>query len=192
MPDGACVIKYDGKRGTVWRLKYRDATGRQVKETLGRVEEGWSKRKAEAELRARLTAVHRDGFRKVEPVTFADFADEWLDTYPTAKGLKRSTVEGYTLIIEKHLRPAFGRSKLDRIDVKALDSYLAAKRRQGLAPRTLNRHLNLLNAMLSAALRRGLLRSIRCPQWTGRASHGDAGASSRLPRSARSNEPSMT
>jgi integrase len=88
---------------------------------------------------------------------------EWLDTYPSAKGLKRSTVEGYTLIIEKHLLPTFGSRKLDRIDLEALDAYLAAKRRDGLAPRTLNRHLNLLNAMLTAALRRGLIRSNPVP-----------------------------
>jgi hypothetical protein len=25
MPDGAAVIKYEGKRGTVWRIKYRDS-----------------------------------------------------------------------------------------------------------------------------------------------------------------------
>ena len=35
MPSGAAVIKYEGKRGVVWRVKYNDADGRQVKETLG-------------------------------------------------------------------------------------------------------------------------------------------------------------
>jgi hypothetical protein len=28
MPSDAAVIRYDGKRGTVWRIKYRDAAGR--------------------------------------------------------------------------------------------------------------------------------------------------------------------
>ena len=32
MPSGACVLEYRGKRGTVWRIKYRDADGRQVHE----------------------------------------------------------------------------------------------------------------------------------------------------------------
>ena len=35
MPDGACTIKYEGRRGVVWKIKYRDAAGKQVKETLG-------------------------------------------------------------------------------------------------------------------------------------------------------------
>jgi hypothetical protein len=30
MPYDAAVIRYDGKRRTVWRIKYRDADGRQI------------------------------------------------------------------------------------------------------------------------------------------------------------------
>ena len=36
---------------------------------------------------------------------------------------------------------------------------LATKRRKGYAPRTLNRHLNLLSELLNAALKRELVRS---------------------------------
>jgi hypothetical protein len=35
MPSGAAVVRYSGKRGTVWRLKFVDASGCQVMETLG-------------------------------------------------------------------------------------------------------------------------------------------------------------
>ena len=35
MPRGSAVIPYHGKRGTVWRIKYADAEGKQVMETLG-------------------------------------------------------------------------------------------------------------------------------------------------------------
>src|SRR6266536_5978155 len=99
MPSGAAVIRYAGKRGVVWRVKYRDAEGRQVKETLGPASEGWTKRKAEAALRARLTDVAREGYRKPTPVTFATFAEEGLRDYPDAKGLKRSTRRGYEQIL---------------------------------------------------------------------------------------------
>jgi Phage integrase, N-terminal SAM-like domain len=151
MPDGACVIKYEGKPGTVWRIKYRDVDGRQVKETLGRAEAGWTKRKAEAELRARLTAVARNGHRKIEAVTFQAFARVWLETYPIAKGLKRSTIDGYELIIDKHLIRAIGTTKLDGSTVERLEAYVAAKQRQGLSPRTVNRHLNLPSPAQSTA-----------------------------------------
>jgi site-specific recombinase XerD len=158
MRDGACVIRYDGKRGVVWRIKYRDAAGQQVQETLGRAADGWSERKAKTELRARLTDVQRDGLRRVDPTLFETFAQEWDATYPDEKALKRSTRAGYTMILTRHLIPFFGPVKLDAIDAALVERYMAAKREAGLAPRTINRHLNLLHKVLSRAQRRQLLR----------------------------------
>jgi integrase len=159
MPSGACTIAHKGKRGIVWYLKFRDAEGRQVKERLGKASEGWNKRKANAALRARLTDVERDAYVKPAPVTFASYADEWLDAYPAAKSLKRSTVSGYKLIINTHLSRALGQLKLEALTPERIERYVADKRREGLAPRTLNRHLNLLNLLLSSALKRGLIRT---------------------------------
>jgi len=158
MRDGACVIRYDGKRGTVWRLKYRDANSVQVQETLGRAADGWSKRKAEEQLRARLTDVQRDGLRRVDPTLFETFACEWGATYPAAKGLKRSTRANYTMILTRHLIPFFGPVKVDAIDAAMVERYMAGKREAGFAPGTINRHLNLLHKVLSGAQRGQLLR----------------------------------
>jgi hypothetical protein len=74
MPDGACIVTYEGKRGRVFRVKYRDADGRQVMETLGREGDGWNRRRAEKELRHRLADVEREGLRRAEPVTFQTLA----------------------------------------------------------------------------------------------------------------------
>jgi len=163
MPDGAAVVKYEGKRGTVWRVKYRDADGRQIQETLGRAADGWTKRKAGAELRARLTAVEKEGYRTPRPERFEDFAREWLARYPAAKSLKRSTETSYGQIIEPHLIPALGHVNLDVLGVRRIEEYIATKHRSGYAPRTINRHLNLLNLILSSAQRRGLIRSNPVP-----------------------------
>jgi integrase len=57
------------------------------------------------------------------------------------------------------LIPAFGRLQVQAIDVAELDAYIARKRRSGLAPRTLNRHLNLLHSLFKVAVKRGLARS---------------------------------
>jgi integrase len=159
MPEGACVLRYDGKRGVVWKVKYRDASGKQVKETLGKAADGWTRRKAERELRARLVAVERDGYRKPQPTTFATFAGEWLDEYPAAKGLKRSTVEGYRAIVNSHLIPSLGTTKLADVDVAMIERYVSAKRRAKLKPRTVNHHLNVLSRILASAAKRGLVSS---------------------------------
>jgi integrase len=153
------VIRYAGKRGATWSIRYRDADGRRVSETLGRALDGWDKKRATEALRERLVDVKREGRRKLEPITFATFAREWLASYPATKDLKRSTTEGYTSIVEGHLIPEFGRLQLAAIDARELDAYIARKRRDGLAPRTLNRHLNLLHSLMKAAEGRGLVRS---------------------------------
>ena len=153
------VVQYKGARGTVWRIRYRDADGRRVSETLGRELDGWTQRRAEEALEERRVQVRKEHLRGLEPVTFATFAREWLATYPDAKDLKRSTREGYEGIIERHLIPALGARKLAAIDVAELDRYLVRKRRDRLAPRTLNRHLNLLHSLFKAAEGRTLVRS---------------------------------
>jgi integrase len=159
MPDGAAVIKYEGKRGTVWRIKFRDGAGVQTMETLGPARDGWTKRKAEAELRHRLADVDREGLRRAEPTTFETFAREWLASYPDSKALKRSTRGSYKTIVDNHLVPAFGALRLEAIDVRKLEDYVAAKRRADLAPRSINRQLNLLHAILEQARKRGLVRA---------------------------------
>jgi integrase len=159
MASGAAVIRYDGSRGVVWRIKWRDADGQQVQETLGAAADGWTKRRAEAELRARLTDVQREGRRRAQPLTFEVFAREWLETYPAASGLKRSTTQGYRGILERHLIPAFGAMKLDAISVSHVERYVALKRGAAYGPRTVNLHLNLLHKLFATALRRQLVRT---------------------------------
>ena len=34
------MIRYDGQRGVVWKIKYRDGAGVQVKETVGAERDG--------------------------------------------------------------------------------------------------------------------------------------------------------
>ena len=88
------VWRYEGKRGVVWRIRYRDATGRRVLETLGK-EPTWNRRLAERELRRRLVDVERDGYRKPERITFAEFAERWFNDYLPARNLKATTVRNY-------------------------------------------------------------------------------------------------
>ena len=144
MPSGAAVIRYAGKRGVVWYVKYRDASGKQVKERLGPAREGWTKRKAGAALRSRLTDVEREGYRQPERTSFEAFAREWIKSYPDAKGLKRSTRRGYEQIVENHLIPTFGTLAPQAVTVDRIERFLADRRKQSLSAATLNRILNVL------------------------------------------------
>src|SRR5436309_196486 len=126
MADGT-IIRYEGKRGLVFRIKYRDAAGRQIMETLGPEAAGWNQRTARRELRNRLTDVERDGYRKPERQTFEAFAERFKTDYLPGRNLKPSTVVDYELTIRVHLVPFFGELELASIEPADVDGYIAAK-----------------------------------------------------------------
>jgi integrase len=159
MPRGASVVRYQGKHGAVWRIRYRDAAGRQVQETLGH-EPPWTERKAQRELGKRLAAV-AEGFRKPDRITFSDFADRFVREYLPGRNLKRTTIENYRYILDGHLLPYFDDLVLAELEARPelIDGYIALKAEEGLAPKTIQNHLLLLNVMLRRALVWRLTRS---------------------------------
>jgi integrase len=159
MPRGASVVRYQAKRGAVWRIRYRDAAGRQVQETLG-PEPPWTERKAQRELGKRLAAV-AEGFRKPDRVTFSDFAERFVREYLPGRNLKRTTLENYRYILDGHLLPYFDDLVLAELEARPelIDGYIALKAEEGLAPKTIQNHLLLLNVMLRRALVWRLIRS---------------------------------
>jgi integrase len=152
MPRGAAVICYEGERAVVWRIQYRDATGRYIKETLG-PEPVWNRSKAERELGKRLAAVEEHGYRKPDKLTFDAFTKRFQEEYLPGRNLKPTTLENYRYILDGHLLPHFGRRKLADLEAEPelIDSYISQKAQQGLSPKTIHNHLLLLNLMLRRA-----------------------------------------
>ena len=159
MPRGAAVIRFEGKRGPVWRIKYRDAAGKQVQETLG-PEPPWTERKAQRELGKRLAAA-QEGFRKPDRTTFAAFADRYIRDYLPGRNLKQTTVENYDYMLARHLLPFFGAHELSEIEARPelIDGYVALQAERGLSPKTIQNHLLLLNVMLRRAVVWRLIRT---------------------------------
>ncbi|MGH7188950.1 MAG: tyrosine-type recombinase/integrase [Acetobacteraceae bacterium] len=159
MATGPAVIRYQGTRAVTWRLRYRDAAGRTVYETLGR-EPAWNRRRAERELGKRLAAVE-DGWRKPTRTTFASFSLRFFDEYLPGRNLKPTTLENYRYMLERHLLPHFGHHKLIEIEAHPdlIDAYISLKAKQGLSAKTIHNHLLLLNLMLRRAAVWRLIRS---------------------------------
>ncbi len=153
------VIRYEGKRGVVWRIKYRDASGRQVVETLG-PEPAWNRRSAERQLILRLADVAK-GYTKPERIAFAEFSRRFMQMHPQARNLKLSTRENYETNLRCHLVPALGRFLLTDLEARPeiIDRYIAQKAAGGLAPKTIHNHLQLLSAMFNRALAWRLVRT---------------------------------
>lgn len=148
------VWRYEGKRAVVWRIRYRDASGRRVLETLGREPE-WNRKRAETELRRRLVDVEREGYARPEKLTFADFAERWLSEYLPGRGLKLTTTDGYRQTLNRHLLPYFGRHQLSELERRPeiVDRYVTTKMGAGLAPKTVTNQLLVLQVMFKVALR---------------------------------------
>jgi integrase len=151
VPPGPAVVRYEGKRAVTWRIRYRDAAGHYVWETLGR-EPFWNRSKAERELGKRLAAVE-EGYRKPGKLTFAAFSKRFQNEYLPGRNLKPSTLENYRYILERHLLPHFGRHQLSELEARPelIDGYVSLKANEGLSAKTIHNHLLLLNLMLRRA-----------------------------------------
>jgi integrase len=154
MPSGAAVIRYAGKRGTTWRIKYADAAGQQVMETLGREPE-WSRKRAEAELRERLVRVERKGYRRPDKLTFGEYVDAWADENAAKRRWSENTRRAYRGAF-KRLRPFFGRMPLRAIRPRHVAAFTAEAVRE-YGPTTVNQDLNLLHNVLASAVREEMI-----------------------------------
>ncbi len=161
MPRGACVVERRGKRATTISLKYVDAAGQQVWERLGTASEGWTKRKAEAELRDRLVRVEKRRWRRPAPLTFAEYAERWFGEGPDRRGWSAGTIAEYRSV-RRRLEAQLGHLPLAGIRARHVAELVAAMRRpakgrpNGYSPATVTRDLGVLSAMFESALREEL------------------------------------
>jgi integrase len=155
MARAAKPIAYDGKRGRVWRIKYRDATGKQVMETIGAERDGVTRKHAEAELRERLVRVERRGWRKPASLSFRKYAETWFTEGETRRRWKPRTVAQYRSV-RARLVKAFGAMPLAAIRPRHVAEYVAEKSAE-LGPATVNRDLAVLHAIFKTALREELV-----------------------------------
>ena len=145
------------KDGRGWAIRFR-VYGKRRYVTLGTAEEGWSRARAEAELRHVLADVERGIWRPYEPAevpkireapTFHEFASEWLENREPE--LRPKTVISYRWQLTTHLLPHFARLRLDQIGPEDVDRYKAAKLREGaLGPNQINKSIGLLAMILDA------------------------------------------
>lgn len=149
------VVVYKGKRGKVFRLKFRDADGRQVMETLGAERDGWTEKKAQSELRERLVRVERKGWRKPTPLKFGDYVETWFEESERKRQWKPLTVKAYRTVLER-LRGHFGPMALATIRPRDVAGYVREASRE-YGPSTVNRDLSVLHDALGSAVREELI-----------------------------------
>jgi integrase len=158
MPRRATGQVIEPTEGRSWAIRFR-AYGKRRYVALGTAEEGWNRKRAEADLRHVLADVERGLWRPYEPAkaplvaetpTFHEFASEWLEG--REPDLRPKTVKSYRWLLSGHLLPHFAQLHLDQIGPEHVDRYKAAKLREGaLGPNQINKSIGLLAMIFDAA-----------------------------------------
>jgi integrase len=155
---GQVVERTSRAHEVTYALRFR-AYGKREYVTLGTKAQGWTRAKAETELRHVLADVERGIWRPTEPEPveapaetpgFHAFASEWLAGREAE--LRPKTISDYKWALELHLLPFFKDHSLAAITVEEVDRYRAAKLREGaLAPNAVNKTLTRLAQILEVA-----------------------------------------
>ncbi len=152
------IVVYNGKRGRVFRVKYTDAAGVQVMETLGSEKDGWTRRKAEEELMVRLVKVKKHGYRRPSPLTFREYATLWFTEGEARRGWKPSTVTQYRSV-SMRLIDYFDRTPLGAIRPRHIAEYVTALSAMKMSASVVGRDAALLHAIFKSAVKEELVES---------------------------------
>ena len=154
MARGSAVIPYHGKRGTVWRIKYADADGKQVMETVGSERDGWIEDEGRARPRSEAGR-GRAGDAEAEQAHVRRPRHRVRRVALAAKPRKKSTVIDYKATIRNHLSPAFGSLDLGALSrqPEAFEKYAAMKLSAGRSAKSVRNDLVLLGLMFKTARR---------------------------------------
>jgi integrase len=187
------VVLDERRKSPVFALRFR-AYGRRQYVTLGSVDEGWTRDKAEESLRHVLADVERGIWRPPdrqpaptpavqEDPTFHEFASQW---FAANEGTWRENTQlDYRWQLTDHLLPFFAQHRLSQITIAEVDRYRAAKvRERSLSATSINKTLARLAQILEVAVeyeliernpakgrRRRLKASRPAPVWLDRAEH---------------------
>lgn len=134
------------KVGKMWYAFWRDANGDRHSKSVST-----KKRDAEDYL-ARIDADQAKGVvYGYTPIPFSRFADEFLENY-AALYFKPSSLEHARTEIRVHIKPFFGDQIVGTIEPSRCQAYLGLRRKEGAAPSTIKRELNLIKSMFRQAV----------------------------------------
>ena len=164
---GSLLVRRDAGGHESWYGKWY-AGGRRVQRRLGPrrapgSREGLTRAQAERELR-RLIETEQPIVRSrlgIEEAgeRYLEHLETLLDRYLTRGGhvleRKPTTVADYGYMLRRHFVPFFGTRSLEQIDAPNVARYLVAKKREGLATKTITNHLVFMHGLFGFAVRRG-------------------------------------
>jgi integrase len=137
------------KRGEVYYIVYRFG-GKQRWERVG-----LSRRDAEVVLVERMNLINKAAYREPKRISFADFADRWLEDYASVR-VKPSTLVRYKRIVHCDLNPFFNQVELSQISAELVQAFVSGMLRQ--KHRTKNRRLSSKTILHDVVLLKSMLK----------------------------------
>jgi integrase len=142
--------------GETWYGKWW-TNGGQVMRRLGSVRagtrDGLTRSQAEAALRRAI-----EDSQTIRPVSerldLAEAGRRYLENRE-AIGLKPGTLSDYGSYLRVHLLPFFGRRALEQITPDEVEAFIAAKRQEGKAVKSILNYVGLLNTLFAHGMKRG-------------------------------------
>ena len=154
-------IQRRGERS--WRLKFEKGRDENDARLIGYETVRGTKKDAQTRLTEILGSINKGSFVEPTAMSVGDYLQQWLANR-ARHAVSLKTYERYSEIVEKHLIPAVGATKLTDLKPLAIQAYyseaLTNGRRDGkggLAPRTVLHHHRVLCEALRQAVRWRLL-----------------------------------
>jgi integrase len=144
------IEKRDRDKGTVYRVRYRTPTGRELSKTF--------RRKVDAQ--KFLATVEADMARGdwVDPTLGNVTLDEWSERWLASKRrIKPKTRAGYESLLSARILPAFGDLAINKIDREGVEAWVSDMLDDGLSASRVKQGYLVLHAMIKAAVRQGCL-----------------------------------
>ncbi len=141
-----------------WWVDFRHR-GRRVRR-LSPVQTKRGAEQLERQIRAELSEDEAHGRNPFAgpPPKFAEFAERWMREYVVPRN-RPSALREKRSYLRVHLLPAFGSTRIDRIDQGAIDCFVSTKSAT-LAPKTVNNILTTLRCSINVAHDWGLVRTV--------------------------------
>ena len=153
---GSLFVYRDGRGSEIWYGKWY-ANGVRIQRALGPKRasggrDGLTRAQAERELHRRMEIDRpvvraRLGLEKAGRL-YLEHLEHVVERKPT-------TISDYRYMLTRHLEPFFGGTALERVTSADVSRYLIAKKRDGLAAKTISNHLVFLHGLFAFAVKRG-------------------------------------
>ena len=155
------TINRNGKSYTYWEARYTTGydpgTGRQIQRSIT----GKTQKEVSQKLKAATAAIDAGTYTAPSKMTVGQWLDIWTKEY--LNNIKPRTAESYTIIVNNHIKPGLGATKLDKLEPHTVqtfynDLYKGKRDKKALSAKTVRNVHGVLHKALQQAVKNRYIR----------------------------------